>query len=64
MGYLDKLSSDPSLRMNRPARKPQPVAWRSREKRSANWRVHGADPTKNLKRYAVGDYEIEPLYTH
>jgi hypothetical protein len=64
MGYLDKSSSDPSLPMNQPLAKPVPVAWRSREKGSIKWRVHESDPTDNLKKYAVGEYEVEPLYAH
>lgn len=38
------------------------VAWRSREKGTERWRVHTEDPTENLKRYAVGQYEVEPLF--
>ena len=61
--YLNKSSSDPSLPMNKPAEPEKPVAWRSREKGDQRWRVHESDPTENLKAYARGEYEVEPLYT-
>jgi hypothetical protein len=63
--YFDKGSSSPGLPMNQPATAPQPVAWRSREIGPDGphaWRVHTADPTENLKRYASFEFEVEPLY--
>lgn len=61
--YLENDSSDPSLPMNRKTIPEVPAAWRSREKGSTKWRVHTEDPSANLKAYANGEYEVEPLYS-
>ena len=64
--YLDNGSSNRSLAMNQRAGDREPVAWRSMEVLSngqrGRWRVHIGDPTENLKRYAIGNYEVEPLF--
>lgn len=61
--YFDKGSANPKLPMNQKSKPQEPVAWRSRELPDGRWRVHDSDPTKNLKAYARGRYEVEPLFT-